>query len=149
MISRGVALERKAARAMAQAGEIQREVDALAKEQTQLLRAEARLEAKIEAFQMRREVLKSQRASAEAQARMGELYGGISEESSDVAFTLRRIETRTTELRSRGPAIDEMLDEGLVDGLEDPQTRFDRRLELAGVDDDLERLRRELSETER
>ena len=143
-----VALERKRL-AIAQAGEIQREVDALAKEQTQLLRAEARLEAKIEAFQMRRDVLQSQRVSAEAQARMSELYGGISEESSDVAFTLKRIETRTAELRSRGPAIDEMLDDGLVDGLEDPQTRFDRRLELAGVDDDLERLRREMDEAGR
>ena len=139
-----VALERKRL-AMAQSGEFERELSALGKEQTQLLRAEARLEAKIEAFEMRRDVLRSQRASAEAQARMSEMYGGVSEESRDVAFTLQRIETHTTDLRSRGAALDQMLDDGLVDGVEDPQTRFDRRLELAEVEDDLERLRRETS----
>lgn len=140
-----ISLERKRL-AMSQSAEIERELTALAQEQTQLLRAEARLEAKIEAFQMRREVLHSQRASAEAQSRMSELYGGISEESSDVAFTLKRIEAHTNELRSRGAAIDQMLDEGLVDGVEDPQSRFDRRLELSSVDDDLERLRREATQ---
>lgn len=143
-----VALERKRL-AVAQSAEIGRELDALSKEQTQLLRAEARLEAKVEAFQMRRDVLQSQRASAEAQSRMSEMYGGMSEESSDVAYTLKRIETHNNELRSRGAAIDQMLDDGLVDGVEDPQARFDRRLELSGVDDDLERLRREVNEGKR
>ena len=142
-----VALERKRL-AMAQSGEFQRELEALGKEEAQLLRAEARLEAKIEAFQMRRDVLQSQRASAEAQARMSEMYGGISEESSDVAFTLQRIETHTNELRSRGQAIDQMLDDGLVDGVEDSQARFDRRLELSDVDADLERLRRETEQAQ-
>ncbi len=143
-----VTLERKRL-ALAQSDDIERELEALSKEQTQLLRAEARLEAKIEAFQMRRDVLQSQRASAEAQSRMSEMYGGMSEESSDVAYTLKRIETHNQELRSRGAAIDQMLDDGLVDGVEDPQARFDRRLELAGVDDDLERLRREVNESTR
>jgi hypothetical protein len=59
---------------------------------------------------------------------------------------VRRIESHTTELRSRGAAVDQMLDEGLVDGVEDPHSRFERRLELSEVDADLERLRRELDE---
>ena len=144
-----VALERKRL-AGAQAGEFERELAALAHEQTQLLRAEARLEAKIEAFRTRREVLRSQRASAEAQARISEAYGGLSEESRDVAYTVRRIETHTAELRSQSAAVDQMLDDGLVEGVEDPKARFDRRLALSEVDDDLERLRRELdSGTER
>ena len=138
-----VALERKRL-AAAQAGEFERELAALAHEQTQLLRAEARLEAKIEAFRTRREVLRSQRASAEAQARISEAYGGLSEESRDVAYTVRRIETHTAELRSQSEAVDQMLDEGLVEGVEDPKARFDRKLALSEVDDDLERLRREL-----
>lgn len=138
-----VALERKRL-GVAQAGEFERELASLAHEQTQLLRAEARLEAKVDAFRTRREVLRSQRASAEAQARISEAYGGLSEESRDVAYTVRRIETHTAELRSQSAAVDEMLDEGLVEGVEDPKARFDRRLALSEVDDDLERLRREL-----
>lgn len=138
-----VALERKRL-GEAQAAEFERELASLAREHTQLLRAEARLEAKIEAFRMRRDVLRSQRASAEARARISEAYSGLSEESSDVAYTVRRIETHTKELRSRGAAADQMLDDGLIEGIEDPRTRFDRKLALSEVDADLERLRREL-----
>ncbi|HLT19426.1 MAG TPA: PspA/IM30 family protein [Thermomicrobiales bacterium] len=140
-----VALERKRL-GEAQAGEFERELASLDREHTQLLRAEARLEAKIEAFRTRRDVLHSQRASAEAQARISEAYGGLTEESSDVAYTIRRIETHTRELRSRGAAADQMLDEGLLEGVEDPRTRFDRQLALSEVDADLERLRRQLDD---
>jgi hypothetical protein len=63
-----------------------------------------------------------------------------------VAYTVRRIETHTNELRSRGAAAEQMLDEGLVEGVESPRSRFDRQLELSEVDADLERLRRELDE---
>ena len=143
-----VALERKRL-ATAQSSEIERELAKLSAEQTQLLRAEARLETKIDAFRMRRDVLQSQRASAEAQVRISEMYGGISEESSDVAYTLKRIEAHTSELRSQGAAVDQMLDDGLVDGVEDPRARFDRRLEMSGVEEDLARLRRDLDRSGR
>jgi phage shock protein A len=138
-----VALERKRL-GVAQAAEFERELASLAHEQTQLLRAEARLEAKIETFRMRRDVLRSQRASAEAQARISEAYGGVTEESRDVAYTVRRIESHTAELRSRGAAAEQMLDDGLVEGVEDPQARFERKLAMSEVDDDLARLQREM-----
>ncbi len=139
-----VALERKRL-SMAQALEFERELQTLNQELAQLMRAEARLEAKVETFRARRDVLRSQRASAEAQARIGEMYSGLSEESSDVAYTMKRIETHTAELRSRGAATEQMLDDGLVEGVEDPGTRFDRQLEMTAIDDDLARLEDELA----
>lgn len=142
-----VAIERKQL-AVAQLDDFERQIETLAQEQTQLMRAEARLEAKIEAFRARREVVSSQYAAAQAQARMGDAASGLSEEMADINYSVRRVETRTAELRSRGQAIDQMIDEGLLEG-DDPQARFDRKLRLMDVDDELERLKRGGTDAER
>lgn len=136
-----VAIERKQL-AVAQLDDFERQIETLAQEQTQLMRAEARLEAKIEAFRARREVVSSQYAAAQAQARLGDAAGGLNEEMADVNYSVRRVESRTAELRSRGQAIDQMINEGLLEG-DDPQARFDRKMRLMDVDDELERLKRQ------
>lgn len=139
-----VAIERKQL-AVAQLDDFERQIETLAQEQTQLMRAEARLEAKIEAFRARREVVSSQYAAAQAQARMGDAASGLSEEMADVNYSVRRVETRTAELRSCGQAIDQMIDEGLLEG-DDPQASFDRKMRLMDVDDELARLKQEGSD---
>jgi phage shock protein A len=116
-------------------------------EQQRLSSAEMRLRAKVDALKTQTEVLKAQHAAAQAGVRMGEAMTGVSEEMADVGLTLRRAHDRTIEVRSRGKAIGELLEEGV---LEDPLDRrspeereFDRLMAEASIDDEVERLRLE------
>lgn len=116
-------------------------------EQDRLSKAELRLRTKVNALKTRTEILKAQHAAAQAGLRMGEAMTGISEEMADVGLTLRRAHDRTVEVRSRGQAIGELLEEGV---LQDPldtrspeEREFDRLMAEASIDDEVARLRLE------
>jgi phage shock protein A len=114
-------------------------------EQARLSTAEVRLRAKVDALRTQTEVLKAQHAAAEAGLRVGEAMTGVSEEMTDVGLTLRRAHDRTIEVRSRGQAIGELLDEGVLEEPLDrrsPEEReFDRLMAESSIDDQVERLR--------
>ena len=77
-------------------------------EQEKLTHAEQRVQAKVEAFRNKKEVIKAQYSAAQAQARIGSALSGISEEMGDVSLAIERAENKTETLRARAGAIDEL-----------------------------------------
>jgi len=141
-------LERKQS-AMSQLDDFRAQVAQLEGEQQRLVTAESRLQAKVESFRTRKEVMKAQYSAAEATVRVGESISGISEEMGDVGAMMRRAEDRTEQLRSRGDAIGELLESGVLeDQLGPGQSPLDRELAqiTSGqqVELEMEQLRREL-----
>src|SRR3990172_1361225 len=82
-----VALQRKQVAQAELTGLEQQTNDVLGEEQ-KLTMAEQRLQAKIEAFRTRREVVSARYTAAEAQVRINEALSGVSEELPDVPFAL-------------------------------------------------------------
>jgi phage shock protein A len=144
-----VALERKAG-VQAQIAGFDTQVEQLRGEQERLIQAEQRLHAKVQAFRTQKEVVKAQYTAAKATVRIGEAMTGLSEEMTDIGMSIQRAEDKTAQLRSRGDAINELLDSGVLDD-GTPGGSLDRELEQLGaqysVEVELEQLRRELGTT--
>lgn len=142
-----VALERKTA-TQAQVEGFEAQVANLRAEQEQLVAAEQRLQAKVESFRTKKEVMKAQYTAAKATVRIGEAVTGLSEEMTDVGYAIQRAEDKTAQLRSRGAAIHELLESGVLNDSLDGSTALDRELDAlgraAGVDAEMERLRAQL-----
>ena len=100
-------------------------------EQEKLTASEARLQAKVNAFRNRKEIIKAQYSAAEAQVRIGAALGGISEEMGDMSLAIQRAENKTDQMRAKAGAIDELVEAGVLD---DPTgTRDDIDRELAKI----------------
>ena len=84
-------------------------------EQEKLTRAEERLQAKVQAFRSKKEIIKAQYSAAQAQVRIGAALGGISEEMGDVSLAVERAENKTEQLRARAGAIDELAAAGVLE----------------------------------
>lgn len=143
-----LALERKGA-AQAQLDGFQQQVEQLRGEQERLIQAESRLAARVEAFRTRKEVVKAQYTAAKATVRIGEAVSGLSEEMADVGMAIQRAEDRTAQLRSRGDAIGELLESGVLDDSLGGGSRLDRELDALGrtytVESEFEALKLEMA----
>lgn len=143
-----VALERKAS-TQAQVESFEAQVGSLKAEQDQLVSAEQRLQAKVDAFRTKKEVMKAQYTAAKATVRVGEAVTGLSEEMTDVGYAIQRAEDKTAQLKSRGAAIHELLESGVLNDSLDGSTPLDRELDSLGraatVDAEMERLRAQLN----
>jgi phage shock protein A len=143
-----VAIERKAA-TQAQVDGFETQVANLRAEQDQLIAAEQRLQAKVDAFRTKKEVMKAQYTAAKASVRIGEAVTGLSEEMADMGYAIQRAEDKTAQLKSRGAAIHELLESGVLEDSLDGSTAIDRELDALGraatVDSELERLRAQLN----
>lgn len=143
-----VALERKAA-TQAQVEGFEAQVANLKAEQEQLVAAEQRLQAKVDAFRTKKEVMKAQYTAAKATVRIGEAVTGLSEEMADMGYAIQRAEDKTAQLKSRGAAIHELLESGVLEDSLDGTSALDRELDALGraasVDAELERLRAQLN----
>jgi phage shock protein A len=141
------ALERKQL-AVAQLAGFEPQIAQLDNEQKRLSEAESRLSAKIEAFRTQKEVIKAQYTAAKAQVRIGEAVTGLSEEMADVGYAIQRAEDKTAQLQSRGDAISELIDQGVLTDALETGTSLDRELaKVTGdvqVEVELNRLRGEL-----
>jgi phage shock protein A len=117
-------------------------------EQDKLVLAEQRLTSKVEAFRTRKETVKAQYTAAEAQAKIGEAFSGVSEEMADVGMAMERAEGKVETMRARAGAIDELLESGALTDVSDGRDSIDRELEKlslsSGVDDELARLKAEI-----
>lgn len=138
-----VVLERKRL-AVAQLSEFEREIEELKREETHLMSMEARLEAELESFWLRSQVLRSKHSSAQARSRLGDAASGLSGEMGSAGSALDNAEKHVAELDSRSRMLDGMLESGMSNA--DPRIRFERDLELSEVDADLEALRRQMRE---
>ena len=129
-----VALERKQSALMELDGLDQQVVD-MEHEQEKLTAAEQRIQAKVQAFRNKKEVIKAQYSAAQAQVRIGSALSGLSEEMGDVSLAVERAEHKTESMRAKAGAIDELAAAGVLD---DP-------LGLGGGQDDIDRELNKLS----
>lgn len=121
----------------------------LRNEENKLSDAARRLQAKIEAFRVRKETVKATYTAAEAQTKIHEAVTGISEEMSDIGMAMQRAQDRTERMRARAGALEEMVSSGALEDLSQPsdsiQAELDRgtvpsvELELAKIKNELGR----------
>src|SRR5258708_9425544 len=144
------ALSRKAG-VQSQLTDLQTQYSSLQGEEEKLTAASSRLQAKVDAFRVRKETIKATYTAAEATTRINEVFTGISEEMSDVGLAIQRAEDKTEQMKARAGAIDELMASGaLSDALggpppDDIQAELDRMGAGHGVDDELARMKAELS----
>ncbi len=108
------ALERKQL-ALAELEGLDQQIAGLELEQEKLTNAEQRLQAKVNAFRTKKEIIKAQYSAAQAQVRIGSALSGLSEEMGDISLAVERAETKTENLRARAGAIDELATTGVLD----------------------------------
>ena len=104
------------------------------------------LERKIALFRSKKEELKAVYDASRAQVQLQEAVSGISEDLSNVGYTIQRAEARIREMQSRAAAIESLSNEGfLPDVLEPNKDDIDRELMRINrkqlVDDELARLK--------
>ena len=115
-----------------------------------LVRQSQQLQQKVDAFRTQKETIKATYTAAEASARIGEAFTGISEEMSDVGLAMQRAQDKTAQLQARASAVDELMASGALDdptGLskDDLTRQLDALSSGPGVDDELAKMKLELA----
>jgi len=149
-----LALERKNS-IMMQIQNLDKQIADIQGEQIKLENTERRLSAKVDEFRTRKEIIKAQYSSAEAQVKIKENITGISEEMSDVGNALSRAEEKTEKMKSKAQALDEMTASGtLTDftstystGDTDVDSELGRVSMNASIDQELAKMKSELGQT--
>ncbi|HOT94863.1 MAG TPA: PspA/IM30 family protein [Methanoregulaceae archaeon] len=141
-----LALERKSA-IDGQVSALDQEISTLEAEEEKLVEAEKRLATKVEVFRTRKETIKAQYSAAEAQVKISESVSGISEEMADIGVAIERAENKTSDMKARSAALDELIEKGTLEDITGGQDEIARELEAIGsrtrVEEDLSRLKRE------
>jgi phage shock protein A len=120
-----LALQRKQASLVELEG-LDQQIAGMEVEQQKLTQAEQRLQTNVQAFRSKKEMVKAQYSSAQAQVRIGSALSGISEEMGDVSLAIERAENKTESMRARAGAIDELASAGVLEdfsGRQDPIAR--------------------------
>ena len=123
-----LALERKQA-GIAELDGLDQQIAGLELEQEKLTNAEQRLQAKVQAFRTKKEVIKAQYTAASAQVRIGSALSGLSEEMGDISLAIDRAENKTENLRAKAGAIDELVASGVLDDPVSGTDDLDRQLQ--------------------
>lgn len=116
-----------------------------------LVRQSQQLQSKVDAFRTQKETIKATYTAAEASARIGEAFTGISEEMSDVGLAMQRAQDKTAQLQARAAAVDELMASGALDDPTNSLGTDDLSRQLAalssgpGVDDQLAKMKLELA----
>jgi phage shock protein A len=146
-----LALERKNA-ILQQVASMDNQINDIQMQQQKLEDTERRLSSKVEEFKTRKEVIKAQYSSAEAQVRIKESITGISEEMSDIGVSLNRAEEIAQKMLAKAQALDEMIDSGVLTdytttsgsgGGGDIEAELDKVSLKSSVDDELKKLKAE------
>lgn len=122
-----LALQRKQT-ALTELEGLDEQIAGMEQEQEKLTQAEQRLQAKVDAFRNKKEIIKAQYTAAQAQVRIGAALGGISEEMGDVSLAVQRAENKTDQMRAKAGAIDELVEAGVLDDITGPQDDIEREL---------------------
>ena len=144
-----IALERKQTAILELQG-LDQQVSGLELEQEKLTKAEQRLQAKVQAFRTKKEIIKAQYSAAQAQVRIGAALSGVSEEMGDVTMAIERAEDKTEKMRARAGAIDELAASGMLElepggGKDDIERELDKLTSSANVDGELAALKSSVS----
>jgi phage shock protein A len=146
------ALQRKATLAT-QGSDLRTQYVSLQGEEEKLNAASQRLQAKVDAFRVKKETIKATYTAAEAQTRINEVFTGISEEMGDVGMAIQRAEDKTEQMRARAGALDELMASGVLEDAvaiggprDDIQAELDRMGSSSGVDSELAKMKAELAQ---
>ena len=144
-----IALERKQTAILELQG-LDEQVSGLELEQEKLTKAEQRLQAKVQAFRTKKEIIKAQYSAAQAQVRIGSALSGVSEEMGDVTMAIERAEDKTEKMRAKAGAIDELAASGVLElepggGKDDIERELDKLTSSANVDGELAALKSSMS----
>jgi phage shock protein A len=94
-------------------GSLDQQVAELEGQQQQLTDSENKLQAKVEAFRTKKEVIKAQYSAADAQVQISEAATGVGEQMADVGLAMQRATDKTendpTELGGGGDDLDRQL----------------------------------------
>jgi len=125
-------------------------IASLERQETSLKENQIKLERKIAQFRSRKEELKAVHDSAQAQLKVQESLSGVSDDLADVGNTIQRAEARIAEMQSRADAIDDLVAQGVLqDVLEPDVDDIDRELARIGhnqaVEEELARLKADLA----
>jgi len=128
-------------------------IASLERQEASLKESQIKLERKIAQFRSRKEELKAVHDSAQAQLKVQESLSGVSADLADVGNTIQRAEARIAEMQSRADAIDELVAQGVLqDVLEPDVDDIDRELARIGhnqaVEEELARLKAEVEVVE-
>lgn len=137
--------------AVARRSEAENDLSSLERQMASLKQNQANLERKIALFRSKKDTLKALHTSSQAQLSVQEALAGVSEELTDVNSTVERVERRIHEMQARAEAIEDLVSEGVLPDVLQPETdEIDRRLARIGrrqaVEDELARLKAALSE---
>lgn len=146
-----LALERKQD-ADARVVELDTGIASLERQEATLKENQIKLDRKISLFRSKKEELKAIHDSAQAQLRVQESLSGISDDLADVGNTIQRAETRILEMQSRADAIDELVAEGVLQDVLEPETDdIERELARIGrnqaIEEELAQLKAQKPET--
>ncbi len=144
-----LALQRKQ-ESEARQEELAASIASLERQEVSLKENQIKLERKIAQFRSRKEELKAVHDSAQAQLKVQESLSGVSADLADVGNTIQRAEARIAEMQSRADAIDELVAQGVLqDVLEPDVDDIDRELARIGhnqaVEEELARLKAEVA----
>jgi phage shock protein A len=147
------ALERKL-QAQGEMQSFDQHVAQLEDQQQQLIDSEKKLQAKVEAFRTKKEVVKAEYSASEAQVRFSEAATGVGEQMADIGLATQRAMDKTENMKARADAVSELEAAGTLEDLTQlgpPPEDIDRQLEQLGrasaVDEDLAKLKAELAQS--
>ena len=108
-----------------------------------------RLQAKVDAFRIRKETMKASYTAAEAQTKVNEAISGIGEEMGDVGLAMQRAEDKVAQMQARSGALDELMASGALDDASTSSDRLQAELDRGdsepAVEAELARLKGELT----
>ena len=123
--------------------------DTVAAQARKLMDYEHALQDRIEQFHIQKEVMKSQMAAAQAQVKVTESLTGLGHGLDDAGDALRRAQDRTAQEQAKAKAMDGLLESGVINDPLDHRTQTEREMDklrvASGVDDDLARLKAEMT----
>ena len=132
-----------------QLNDLQAQLSQLQEQEEKMVDASQRLQAKIDSFRTKKETIKATYSAAEAQAKIGEAFAGISDELGDVGLAVQRAEDKTAQMQARAGAIDELVASGALEdvsssGKDNLTLELERMANQSQVDKELEAMRLEL-----
>jgi len=119
----------------------------VAEEEHKLTLAEQQFAQRLDTFRTRRSALSAQYTAAEAQVRIREAVGSVSNESADLGMALERAEEKITRMQARATALDALIDNGSLTSLGGEDTVEHELQELAAskaVEEELAALKTKL-----
>jgi phage shock protein A len=133
-------------------GSLDQQVADLERQQQQLTDSEGKLQARVEAFRTKKEVIKAQYSAADAQVQISAAATGVGEQMADLGLAMQRAIDKTENMKARADAVGELEAAGTLDdptelggGGDDLDRQLARVTSASAVDSELEQMKAELA----